>query len=219
MSSDAEGNKPWELRASESPQAYAAFQAFVEMGEERTLVGVARALPKQYSLIRRWANRHDWQERARSWDLQIHREREEAAGQRRRELVRQHWRDADRLKRLATAKLTGLVRRDGVTGELTLDPGFTVRDAIVLYREASRIEERLLGMPESSNAEKIDMEIASMSDRELQEALRFLADVKEAVQPREAESTNERGAIRDDKANQHGNEGERDSSETADPTG
>jgi hypothetical protein len=214
MSSHAEENQPWERRASESPKAYAAFEAFLAMDEERTLVALKRALGKSYSLIRRWAHRHDWQERARSWDLQLHRERAEDVGRQRRELRRQQLRDADRLKRLALAKLTSLVRRDEVTGELALDPAFSARDAIVLYREILRQEQHLLAMPESSNDETLHREMASMSNQELEEALIFLADVKQVVQEKEAERS-----IRDDKANQHRNQGEKDDSETGDLAG
>ncbi len=122
--------KPWERRQDESAQAYAAFTVYRDLGAARTLIAAAQQLGKNYSLIRRWADRHHWQERVYAWDRTQARADEAAIRQQRDEMVRRQMQDADRLQRLAMAKITTLVSRNPQTGELTLDPAVTPQQAV-----------------------------------------------------------------------------------------
>lgn len=47
-------------RPRESAKAYAAFRAYLEMGDKRSIVAVAARLEKPKSLLERWSRHHDW---------------------------------------------------------------------------------------------------------------------------------------------------------------
>ncbi len=70
--------RPWEQGRDESRQAYHAFLTYRDGGAERSLAAAAHALKKNYALIRRWAKRFSWGERAWAWDLSQRREEEAA---------------------------------------------------------------------------------------------------------------------------------------------
>ena len=134
MSGNQTECRAWDRLPEESPQAYAAFKAFRDLGEGRSFIATARALGRADSLVRRWATRHDWKSRARAWDLLQARQDEAAIRLERDEVVRRQLKDAQRMEQLAMAKLSGLVHRDPATGELALDPSVTPRDAVAIYR-------------------------------------------------------------------------------------
>jgi hypothetical protein len=48
---------------AESPQAYAAFRLYYELGPQRSLEEVARRMSLPVALVRQWAVRHRWDER------------------------------------------------------------------------------------------------------------------------------------------------------------
>ena len=63
--------KPWEKQAKESSKAYEAFVVYKDLGNGRTFTAVAEELHKSVSLIRRWKEKWNWQERAEAWDNSI----------------------------------------------------------------------------------------------------------------------------------------------------
>ena len=69
--------KIWERMKNESEQAYSAFKIFLQM-ENRTLFAVTEKLRKSDGLIRRWAKKYFWRERADAWDNSILKEERKA---------------------------------------------------------------------------------------------------------------------------------------------
>ena len=63
--------KPWEKQPKESSKAYEAFVVYKDLGNGRTFTAVAKELHKSFSLIRRWREKWNWQERAEAWDNSI----------------------------------------------------------------------------------------------------------------------------------------------------
>lgn len=172
--------EPWERQLGESAAAYAAFAVFRDGGAARGLKATAQAVGKSYSLIRRWAKRDEWEKRALAWDLAQERDLAEVARQERREAVRRQLQDADRLERLAMAKLSALVRRDPVSGELSLDPRATPRDAVAIYRLALEIRRELSPVSEGNQDEtRPHDELPLMPNQELTE---LIALAKERAQ-------------------------------------
>lgn len=170
---DKLNQKPWERRKGESPLAYQAFVAYRDLGAARTFVAVAAALGKDTSLLRRWARRYDWRDRAWAWDVAQSREAEDALRQQREESLRRQARDADQLQRLAMARLGGLIRRDPASGEVSLDPGVTPRDAVTIYRLALELEDRLTGTSQAQPCEEdmTEQQLRRMSTEQLRELL------------------------------------------------
>lgn len=65
------GRKPWDRQHGESPPAFAAFQAWLAMGQgRRSTRAVAVELGKHLSLIQRWCGRrgHGWIARGEAYD-------------------------------------------------------------------------------------------------------------------------------------------------------
>lgn len=61
---------PWERQPRESFVAYEAFKIFLT---ERNYPAVAQKLSKSLSLMKRWAKKYSWRERADAWDNDISR--------------------------------------------------------------------------------------------------------------------------------------------------
>lgn len=68
MPNNTNSAAPWERQKGESEQAYAAFSLYRDKGLDRTLISVAEELQKSYTLIRRWKDRWEWEDRAREYD-------------------------------------------------------------------------------------------------------------------------------------------------------
>ena len=72
-------SKPWERKIGESEKAYEAFSLYRDKGVGRTLISVADELHKSYTLIRRWCDNWNWEERVRQFDTEIEREAKKEA--------------------------------------------------------------------------------------------------------------------------------------------
>ena len=132
--------KPWEQMPGESGAAYAAFLAYRNMGATRTYVATARSLRRHESLMRRWATRHRWQERAWRWDVQQAGQDEAAVRQHREGVLRERLEDLDRMGRACLAFFRTLVRRDPETGEVIFDAQFTPQVALRFLELALRAQ-------------------------------------------------------------------------------
>ena len=67
-------NKAWERQKGESEKAFEAFVMYRDMGEKRTFTAVAEKLHKSCTLIRRWKDCWEWQERVRAYDNELEKE-------------------------------------------------------------------------------------------------------------------------------------------------
>jgi len=164
--------RPWERRPDESAQSHRAFITYRELGPERTVGQAAAALGKSRGMLYRWSRRHQWRERAFLWDLEQQRETDAALRAARQQALERQVQDADRLQRLAMARLGKAVRRDPVSGDLELDPEVTVQDAVRVYRLGLEIERSLPAGPEAAPAEEVaDDELRRMTDEELRQLI------------------------------------------------
>jgi hypothetical protein len=139
----------------------------------RTFAAAARQLGKQKSLIRRWADRHNWRERVYLWDLTQARETEAAVAQEREAVLRRQLQDANRVQRLSMAKISSLVIRDPMSGEPTLSPNVTVADAIRLYRLGLEIQRCQLPSTAPEDDAATGQSLETMSDSELQQVIQL----------------------------------------------
>jgi transposase-like protein len=120
----------WEQMWGESGPAYAAFRAYRDMGPDRSFAGAARQIGRNESLLRRWAARHRWRERAWQWDLQQARQEETVVREHREAVLRDRLEDLDRLGRACLVFFRTLIRRDPGSGEVSFDPRFTPQVAL-----------------------------------------------------------------------------------------
>jgi hypothetical protein len=185
--------KPWERQPEESPKAHAAFIVYRDLGAARTFLAAARVLGKNSSLLRRWADRHQWRERVYTWDVAQAREDEAAVRRQRDDLVRRQVQDVDRLQRLAMAKLSSLVRKDPQTGELTLDPKVTPLDAVRIYQLTLDIERKLADSGDGAErADAVSAPEADLRGLSSPELVALMALARERARPSTPEGGNSR---------------------------
>jgi hypothetical protein len=67
--------EPWDRRAEESDEAFEAFTVYRDLGPGRSIRKVAEALDKSRQTLGQHSSRHDWQDRAAAWDLEVDRQR------------------------------------------------------------------------------------------------------------------------------------------------
>ncbi len=61
--------KAWDRREKESPQAYEAFMDYLtQQPSNRSIAAVSQSLAKSIPLLKGWSAKHEWVERARSFD-------------------------------------------------------------------------------------------------------------------------------------------------------
>jgi hypothetical protein len=164
--------KPWEQIPGESGPAYAAFLAYREMGARRTYVATARSLRRHESLMRRWAARHRWPERAWRWDVQQAGQEEAAVRQQREGVLRERLEDLDRMGRACLAFFRTMVRRDPETGEVSFDARFTPPVALRFLELALRAQGAFdRPAPGDKSDERPAADLFGLADGELTELI------------------------------------------------
>jgi hypothetical protein len=113
---------PFEQRADESPQAFAAFAVYRDMHADRSVDHVAQKLGKSHTIIGRWSKRHEWVDRARSYDAALDAKArhatEQQAIEQRRKMLDEHAEEARNLRKLARRLVTEFERRYDEKGTL-----------------------------------------------------------------------------------------------------
>jgi len=167
----------WGQQPGESLKAYVAFVTYRGQGRERSLPATAQQVGKHLSLLKRWSARYRWRDRVFAWDISQAREAEEALRRQRQESLERQSREIDQLQRLAMARFAALVRRDAQTGENTLDPSITPRDALAILKFVVEQQDRLAQTTPAEPAEDLtERELRRMTTEQLHE---LLALVKE----------------------------------------
>lgn len=105
-------DKPWERQKGESEKAYEAFAAYRDMGQERTVSAVVKKLEKSRTLIDRWKDRWDWQERVRAYDNEIEKEARAKAVRGRKDMTERHIKIAMQVQKKALEALASLSVED-----------------------------------------------------------------------------------------------------------
>jgi len=105
-------DKPWERQKGESEKAFEAFAAYRDMGEKRTFTAVAEKLHKSYTLIRRWKNSWNWDERVREYDNDLEKQARAQAIKDRKDMTSRHIQIAMQLQKKALAALKELSVED-----------------------------------------------------------------------------------------------------------
>lgn len=151
--------RPWERQPRENPNAFADFQDFVQQGPARSYVATARRRGRSYSLIRRYATRFDWNERARAWDNFQHRDMEEERNTARREFAQRQEEEAHQLWRLGLALVYRFVQRDP-SGEWKIDSKLAPKDALGLLKFVSDLLARIYGHSEGGEESATELELS-----------------------------------------------------------
>ena len=105
-------DKPWERQKGESEKAYEAFAIYRDLGEKRTFAAVAERLRKSDTLIRRWKEQWNWQERVRIYDNELEKEARAKAVKARKAMTERHIGIAMQLQKKALEALQELSVED-----------------------------------------------------------------------------------------------------------
>ena len=157
---DTAQERPWERQPTENPNAFADFQDFVQQGPGRSYVATARRRGRSYSLIRRYARRFDWNERACAWDNFQHHDAEQARRTARREFAQRQEEEAHQLWRLGLALVYRFVQRDPVSGEWKIDSKLAPKDALGLLKFVSDLLARIYGHSEGGEESATALELS-----------------------------------------------------------
>jgi len=121
--------KPWERQPKEGEKPFEAFVIYRDMGEKRTLKEVAEELHKSYTLIRRWKETWNWEDRVREYDNELQKQAHKQAVKKARGMADRHIDMALKMQLKALAALEKL-------NPESIDP----KNLIALIREATRLE-------------------------------------------------------------------------------
>jgi len=154
----------WERRPGESRQAYRAFEAYLGLGQARSLRAVAKRVGCHLSLIKRWSSKHDWRVRGAAWDQS---QTQEVAVQTKSQEVayERRLRNAEQLEKVAMAGLRSLLVRDPETGELRFHQGLKPADIASLIRVACQMMPTPPILTEEEGAD--EEALADLSDADL----------------------------------------------------
>lgn len=101
-------DKPWERQVNESGPAYEAFAIYRDMGKSRTVSAVVKQLKKSRSLIDRWKNAWNWEERVIAYDNNVEREAKEEAVKEKKTMLTRHIKIAMQVQKKALQALDNL---------------------------------------------------------------------------------------------------------------
>ena len=151
---------PWERRSGESTQAHQDFEEFLRQGPSRSYTRVAEARSRSYSLIRRYAKKFGWPERARAYDNAQTRDLEAERSAARREFAQRQEEEAWQLWRLGLALVYRFVRRDPDTGDWAIDDKLAPKDALALLKFVSELPGRLYQAPRGAEEGPAALELS-----------------------------------------------------------
>lgn len=148
--------KPWERQTGETSKAYAAFQEYLNLGQDRSTRRVAEALSKSEALINRWSGRWDWPARSRAWDSMPLLKTEEAYADMAARIARQH-------ERVATKLMAKLERNIDLLPE-GADPSMRLSTAMTAAR-GSHAYATDLSKPADAAREEISKKIGALIEK------------------------------------------------------
>ena len=146
--------RAWHRQRDESPKAYAAFRAYLELGEQRGVQRVATQLSKSRTLCSRWASRHHWKERACGYDDFL------ADVQMRAFISDRQAMGALLGQRIAITGLLALHEQLQTKGRLR---GLTVHKSVRLFEACSKIERINCGEPDQDQVASIQVTITQQT--------------------------------------------------------
>lgn len=182
-----DGREPWERQHREPANAYAAFVAYRDMGNQRSLTNVAdRAQvandgtsPRGWTRgnMGRWSGRWRWVERARLWDEHRHAILIEEHEQQVRTVAQRHGELGRRMQALALIKMAGRPASDTAPAVTPLDlDALTPLDVVRFVRYGAALEAAALGLSTPAELRAAAQHAQQVLARQPSEGIEALAD-------------------------------------------
>lgn len=115
MSADDTGRRAWDRRPGETDRAWAAFNAYLRLGPERTLADAAEAIgrPRGYrETLKYWSVKYDWRIRAAAWDEHVEARVNDARTDELEQAARRQARIAEAALGLVASTIKGYYQRE-----------------------------------------------------------------------------------------------------------
>lgn len=152
MAKSSDNEKLWEQQKGESQQAFEAFSLYLEMGESRSLRAVGQRLGKSRAIIEKWSRRWSWQERLRSYNNEVQRQK-----------VRKAKKDTQKMRKrqMETAVIMQQKALDALDklNPAELHPKYIIQ----MFQVAAKIEQEIRQQNETEN-ERTAAETSSSGD-------------------------------------------------------
>lgn len=163
---DLEPVYPWERQPDESPQAFAAFAAYLDgdgslLMPERSARETARKLKKHWSQVSEWSAKYDWVRRAEAKDRHDMRLRARAQE---REIALMNDRQAQNAM-IGAAAAMAHIRKFIKTADNPEPARMRDRDAIRLFDIAAKIERVARGEADSISQTKNEVSVSTVDDK------------------------------------------------------
>jgi len=166
--------RPWDRLPNESEVAYSQFRVLLTGGVGRSVADAARQVGRSERQLHKQARRHRWRARAHAYDIAMAHAEDEGESARRQARQRRREEMADWAERAAWARIRRVVREDPVTGELTFDDSFGVREALaVLRRTAEALPDE---PPKEEGPVDARARLRGLSSRQLDELCSFIKE-------------------------------------------
>lgn len=125
----------WLRRETESDPAFEAFDTYMQMGLQRSLVKAAEKLGKSRQVLEEWSRKHEWRRRVTDWDRHSSREinRELLAG--RAQMMKRHANVAAMIGARAAERIVNMTPADIAA--------LTPVQAALIFRVSSEIEAKM----------------------------------------------------------------------------
>ena len=161
---------PWEKQPRESDPAFQAFAVYRDMGAERSLRKVAKALGKNARLIDGWSAKNSWRVRVNAWDAEEDRLDRVDVRRKRQEMRDRHVALASKFQE----KIDGWVESLSEEKLEAIDPSVVIRWLEV----SAKVERAALGEPDridvttSKGAERDDeYDMTGLTDEQIRDRL------------------------------------------------
>ena len=141
--------EPWYRQPGEGAKAYQAFVIFRDMGPDRVVADVAKAMGRaSAAMIYKWSAQNNWQERVRQYENHLQKVATKAAEKARTEMLARHANEAMLMQQIALQKLRE-VNPETVT----------VGDAVKMVDVAVKVERLARGEPTENVKEETSGEV------------------------------------------------------------
>ena len=134
----------FERREEESTPAWEAFLIYRDLGNERSIRGVARTCGKDPTLIARWSSRHEWVRRCFEYDTWLEREHREATRQAIIERGKQHAQVLDAMITSLAQPALALAKRIEQDGGLKIPEDADPATFLAMVAETAKVMPKLI---------------------------------------------------------------------------
>lgn len=125
LTNKGSNSRPWDLIPGETPKAFEAFQRYLELGVNRSLVKLSQITGRHAKNMQVWSKKYKWVQRSRTYDAYIATLKTESTEDELESMTREHMAIISGIRSVIAVPIQVLIDKLGANmnenGELTLD--------------------------------------------------------------------------------------------------